>query len=185
MINGEYPRLKAELLALVKGVVRRGEVTLSSGDVSDFYIDLRLLTLKPHGAYLIAELFYQLLANTDYDAFGGLTMGADPIVGAFCYHAYLKQQPINGFIIRKSAKGHGTRKSIEGPEIAVGSQVVIVDDVVTSGSSIVTAYKAVSDCGGKVVKALAVVDREEGAAECISQLGIDYAAILTRSEILG
>ncbi len=183
-MNDKKPQLKAELLKLVRGVVRRGKVTLSSGAVSDFYVDLRLLTLNPHGAYLVANLFQALLAQTDYDAIGGLTMGADPIVGAFCYHAYLKQQPINGFIIRKSAKEHGTRKSIEGPTIAAGSRVVIVDDVVTSGASIATAYQAVSDCGAKVVKALAVVDREEGAAERVRQLGIDYAAILTRSEIL-
>jgi len=183
-MNEDNQQQKAELLEMVRGVVRRGKVTLSSGAVSDFYIDLRLLTLNPRGAYLVANLFAALLASTDFDAIGGLTMGADPIVGAFCYHAYLNRQLINGFIIRKSAKEHGTRKSIEGPAIAADSRVVIVDDVVTSGASIATAYQAVSDRGAIVVKALAVVDREEGAAERVSRLGIDYAAIFTRSEIL-
>lgn len=175
--------MRQELLELVRSVVKRDTVTLASGAVSDFYIDMRLLTLNARGAFLSANLIDSLLTGIEYDAIGGLTMGADPITGAYCYHAALKNVPVSGFIVRKEAKKHGLQKSIEGPELKAGARVVVVDDVVTSGGSLEIAIDALKNAGCRVVKALALVDREEGAGERMERLDIPFEAVFSKSEI--
>lgn len=179
-----YEKVRRELLELIKETVHHGPVTLASGKVSDFYIDMRLLTLRPRAAYLAANLIDHALAETEFDAIGGLSIGADPIVGAYCYLAGAKGRDITGFLIRKEAKGHGLKKLIEGPELKKGDRVVLVDDVVTSGGSIETAFQVVDEIGCRTVKALALVDREEGARQKIESLGIEFEALFTKGEIV-
>lgn len=176
--------MRQELLELVRSVVTYGTVTLASGKTSDFYVDMRRLTLHPKGAYLAANLIDVMLKDVEYEAVGGLTIGADPIVGAFCYHAYLKNKQVTGFLVRKEAKKHGLRKTIEGPPLNHGARVVLIDDVVTTGTSTEIAYQAVANAGCQVIKALALIDREQGAREKMASLGVDFEAIFTRQEIM-
>jgi len=177
--------IRFELRRLTKAAVHKGPVTLASGKISDFYIDGRLVTLSAEGLQYTAALMADLLAGIDFDAVGGPTMGADPIVGALLYHFWsTEQRRVAGFIIRKEAKSHGMQKMIEGPPLAPGARVVLVEDVVTSGGSIVKAAKAVEEAGALVVKMLALVDREEGAKERLSAAGYDFEAIFTRSDLI-
>lgn len=177
--------IRDELRRLTKAAVHQGPVTLASGKISDFYIDGRQVTLKPEGVFYIANVMAGLLSGIEFDAVGGPTMGADPIVGALLYH-YASIDPaggLTGFIIRKEAKAHGMQKMIEGPPLEPGARVVLVEDVVTSGGSIVKAAKAVEEAGARVVKMLAVVDRQEGAKASLSAAGYDFEAIFTRQQL--
>lgn len=177
--------MRESLKRLTLAAVHRGTVKLSSGAVSDFYIDGRQVTLKPEGVFYIANVMAGLLSGIEFDAVGGPTMGADPIVGALLYH-YGSIDPaggLTGFIIRKEAKAHGMQKMIEGPPLEPGARVVLVEDVVTSGGSIVKAAKAVEEAGARVVKMLALVDREEGAQKTLSAAGYDFEAIFTRRRL--
>ncbi|MDP1809681.1 MAG: orotate phosphoribosyltransferase [Actinomycetota bacterium] len=177
--------MRQELRRLTMAAVHKGPVTLASGKISDFYIDGRLVTLSAEGLYLTACLMADLLKDDDFDAVGGPTMGADPLVGALLYHFWsTEQRRIDGFIIRKEAKGHGMQKMIEGLPLPEGARAVLVEDIVTSGGSIIKAAKAVEEAGAHVVKMLALVDREEGAHETLAAAGYDFEAIFTRSELI-
>ena len=114
---------------------------------------------------------------------GGLTLGADPIADAVAYTSYLKQKPIEAFIVRKSAKSHGTMQWIEG-NIAAGDSVVIVDDVITTGKSTIEAITRAKEAGLEIVKVIALIDRQEGGREAIKALGYDVEAIVTRDEVM-
>ena len=156
----------AELL--LKRCIKRGEFILASGKRSNYYIDARIATLDPEGAHLISELMLEKIFELPrVDAIGGLTLGADPIVSAVVMKSYLKGKPLAGFIVRKKEKDHGTGRRIEG-NLQKGWKVVVVDDVVTSGSSLLQAAEAAEAEGAEVVLAMAIVDREEGGAEAIS-----------------
>jgi len=182
--DSEIGMYRDELLEMIRGIVSVGEVQLSSGAMSDFYIDLRRLTLDPRGSFLIANLISDKLKSVEFEAIGGLTIGADPIVGAICYHASLTDAGITGFLVRKEDKTHGMMKRIEGPEIKKGAKIILVDDVVTSGGSTLEAYNTVMKSGYSVIKAIAIVDREEGAREMIESLEIEFEALFTKSEII-
>lgn len=176
--------MREALKRLTLSAVHRGTVKLSSGQVSDFYIDGRQVTLLPEGLYYTAWLMADLLKNIEFDAVGGPTMGADPIVGALLYHFWASEKrPVAGFIIRKEAKGHGLQKLVEGPPLAAAARVVIVEDVVTSGGSVLKAAKAVEEAGAKVVKILALVDREDGAKGTLSNAGYDFETLFTHREL--
>ncbi|HEB12884.1 MAG TPA: orotate phosphoribosyltransferase [Actinobacteria bacterium] len=176
--------MKEALKQMVLESVYKGQVKLASGHVSDFYIDGRQVTLRSVGAYYIACLMAEVLETVEYEAVGGPTMGADPIVGALCYHLFAtKKKDIAAFIVRKETKGHGLQKLIEGPAFRQGQRVVIVEDVVTSGGSIIKAARAIEAAGGTIVKVLALVDREEGAQQTLSESGYDFKALFTRSEL--
>lgn len=180
----DIEQMKAELRHLTLGAVKRGSVRLSSGIVSDFYFDGRQVTLLPEGAYYIARIMGEMLNDVEYEGIGGPTMGADPIVGALCYYLFtVKNKNVSGFIVRKEAKAHGLGKMVEGPELKPGAKVVMVEDVVTSGGSILKAAKAVEEGGSQVVKMLALLDREEGAGEALAKEGYDFEAIYTRSDL--
>ena len=140
---------------------RVGDFTLSSGKKSDYYVDARLTTLDPQGGSAIAKLFLIEAKALAATAVGGLTLGADPIIGAMVGLGVDEGYPIKGFIVRKEAKGHGTGKLIEG-NLDKSDKVIIVEDVVTTGGSALKAINAVKEFGAKVVAVLAVVDREEG-----------------------
>jgi orotate phosphoribosyltransferase len=158
-----------ELKKLLKdtGAVKTGDFTLSSGKKSNLYIDCRKITLHPQGAKLIAKIILEKIKGLKVDAIGGLTLGADPITGAV-----VALSDIPGFIVRKKEKEHGTKQKIEGI-IAPGYNVVIVEDVATTGASALQAIEAVEAIGAKVVKVISVVDREEGAVQALKSYSFD------------
>ncbi len=168
---------KQELLNLLKEkAVKIGEFMLASGKKSNFYVDCRKVTLDPHGAKLIAKIILEKINALKADAIGGLTLGADPITAAV-----VTIGNIPGFIVRKKEKEHGTKQKIEGM-IKAGWNVVIVEDVATSGASAFQAIKAAEEAGAKVVKVIAIVDREEGASETLKNY--DFDPIFKKSELM-
>jgi orotate phosphoribosyltransferase len=173
-----------ELKALVKATVAEGTVKLASGATSDFYIDGRLTSLSGRGLELVSRLMWQRIAGLNVAAVGGPTMGADPIIAGIMQEAARLGAHINGFIIRKEQKGHGMQKLVEGPAMAEGARVVIVEDVVTSGGSAITAIeKLMGQYKPRVVKVLAIVDRLSGAAENLKKAGFEFEALFTRKDL--
>ena len=176
--------LKKQLLEIMKSEsVSRGEFILASGKKSNYYIDMRRTSLHPLGAKLIGEIILDKIKNLDIDCIGGPTLGADPIVSAVSVASALTEKPIPGFYVRKEVKLHGKMKIIEGI-FAPGNRVVIVEDVVTTGGSTLRTVKSVEEEGGKIIKIIALVDREEGGKESIQNEGYDFEAIFRKSEIL-
>ncbi|HXZ18737.1 MAG TPA: orotate phosphoribosyltransferase [Candidatus Acidoferrales bacterium] len=167
----------------------RGEVTLSSGKKSNYYMDCRLTTLDPEGSVLIGHAILELLAQKGIraHAIGGMSIGADPIVSAVVTMSSLEERPIRGFLVRKERKEHGRQKLIEGidPQASGGAvkNVVIVDDVCTTGKSTFDAIAAAETEGMKVVAVISLVDREEGGSEALRKK-YPYYAITTARELL-
>src|SRR5688572_1788936 len=151
---------------LITKSVKTGNFTLASGRTSNIYIDARLTTMSPEGMVLIGRLGLEEIRNNGWnaDAIGGLTLGADPVAYAISHVSASDNTPIRAFTVRKEAKAHGTGRRIEGP-FQSGDQVVIVEDVITTGKSALDAIRAVEQEGGTVSGVLAVVDREEGGKE--------------------
>lgn len=170
--------MREQLKKLLKetGAIKFGDFTLASGKKSDFYVDCRKTTLHNQGAKLIGKIILEKINGIKIDAVGGMTMGADPIIGAV-----ITLSDIPGFIVRKKAKEHGTQQKIEGI-IDKGYNVLIVEDVATTGKSALQAIEAVEAIGAKVVKVISVVDREEGAAEALKNY--DFDPIIKKSELL-
>lgn len=172
---------RERLAALLKrDALKLGSFTLASGRTSHYYVDGRKVTLSAEGAAVIgAGVLDRLSDMPDVVAVGGLTMGADPIVGAALAVAGASGKPnLKGFLVRKEAKGHGTGQLVEGP-LAPGSTVVIVDDVATTGGSSLQAVSAVEALGCKVARVIVVLDRLEGAAAAFAARGLDFQALLT------
>jgi orotate phosphoribosyltransferase len=165
---------------LKRDALRLGSFTLASGRSSHFYIDGRKVTLQAEGIALIAAGILELLADyPDVAAVGGLTLGADPIVGATLALAPSRgRHGLRGFLVRKQAKGHGTGNLVEGP-LEPGSVVAIVDDVATTGGSSVQAIEAVEALGCKVALVAVVLDRLEGAAQAIVSRGLVFRSLLS------
>ncbi|MFZ2456799.1 MAG: orotate phosphoribosyltransferase [Candidatus Altiarchaeia archaeon] len=162
---------RRRLLELIKKeALFKGDYTLSSGKKSGYYIDLRLITMSSEGAYLIANILFDELKEENIDAIGGLTMGADPIAAAYAAISFMRGKPSSAFIIRKEEKKHGKGKLIEGP-LKKGARVVIVDDVATSGGSLIKAIEAAEKEGCTVVKVMSLVDRNEGASSELAKRG--------------
>jgi len=163
---------------------RRGDFILASGAHSSFYIDARLTTMSGEGQVLIGKLGLIELDRMGWhpDLIGGLTLGADPVAYAIAHHATLEGRTLDAFTVRKEPKQHGTGRVIEGP-FSGAPQVVIVEDVVTTGESALRAAKAVRNAGGIVMGLLAVVDRQEGGREKIAQEGLELAALVTLEEL--
>ncbi|MDI6704526.1 MAG: orotate phosphoribosyltransferase [bacterium] len=153
---------KARLLEILKCAVqyKKEKFRLSSGRESNFYVDGKLITLSSEGAYLTAKIILSLIKDKAIDAIGGLTMGADPIVGGIAALSFEEGNPISAFIVRKDLKKHGTMRLIEGP-LKKGGRVAIVEDVVTTGESVLRAIKAVEEEGCRVEMVIALVDRSE------------------------
>lgn len=165
----------------------RESVRLSSGRRSSYYLDARQVLLDPEGASLVGRLGYEALRGSGPSAVGGLTLGADPLVSAISLAAWAAGERWTGFLVRKEAKPHGLQQWIEGPFIEEGAPVAVVDDVLTTGSSIRTAIERARQAGGEVVAALVVVDRgeDEGRARVEADLGgRPLHALYTASEIL-
>jgi orotate phosphoribosyltransferase len=175
----EYDR--SRLIALLqRDALRTGNFTLASGRTSHYYIDGRRVTLSAEGAALIgAGVLDQLADRPDIAAVGGLTIGADPIVGAALALAVGRGfTKWCGFLVRKEPKAHGTGKLVEGP-LEPGSTVAIVDDVATTGGSSFQAIAAVEALGCTVARVVVVLDRLEGAAEAFATRGLDFRSLLT------
>ena len=161
----------------------REKIILSSGKESDYYIDARLITLTPAGAYLTAKLMLDLVKDEPYDAIGGPTLGADPMIGAINAINFKTGNERPTFIIRKEAKAHGKGKQIEGPALKEDDKVVIIDDVATTGKAFLHSIDVLSSLNIEVLKAVAIVDREEGAAEAVADKGVELLSIFKASEI--
>ncbi len=169
---------------LIKNSILRGEFTLASGKKSSYYIDARLTTLDPEGVSLVSAIFLEeILKDPAINAVGGPTMGADPIVGAILAESHRIGKPLNGFLVRKKEKDHGTGKLVEGG-LKPGDVTAVVEDVVTTGGSVLTAIDAVKAAGAEIRKALVVVDREEGGDEVFEKMGIELYSIFKISELL-
>lgn len=141
---------------------------LSSGKMSNYYVDLRTITLDPEGGYVIGNVIYNIVKDKNPDAVGGLTLGADPIAYATSLISYINKNPIKPFVVRKEPKGHGTGKQIEG-NVKPGDKVYILEDVVTTAGSSLKAVKVARDFGLEVMGVITLVDREEGGEENIKK----------------
>lgn len=164
---------------------RIGEFTLASGTQSTLYIDARMTAMSPEGLTLIGELGMHEIAVAGWNpnSIGGLTLGADPIAYAIAYASATTKQPIRAFTVRKEAKIHGTGKLIEGPFLST-DQVVIIEDVITTGGSAIKAITAVRNTGAHILGVLSLVDREEGGREKIDAQGYGVHSLATASEIV-
>jgi orotate phosphoribosyltransferase len=158
-----------------------GDFVLSSGRRSDFYFNGKQVTLEGRGLYLVAMLVLERCRALQIDAIGGLTLGADPIAAGVAVLSG-RDRPLRAFIVRKQAKEHGTASLIEGPPLRAGDRVMVVDDVITTGGSLLTAVDALAGQRVEIVEALAVVDREEGGREAIEARGLRVHALFRRSE---
>ena len=178
------PDAKTRLLEIIKErSLLRGQFKLASGAISDYYLDLKPTSFHPEGAALIAEIVADMLADDhDVDSIGGLELGAVPIIAAVCARSWTKL-PVNGFVVRKEKKGHGTEQKIDG-NFRPNTTVVLIDDVTTKGGSVMQAVRAVRAQGAKVKKIISIVDRLEGAAENLKKEGIDLLPVFTTRELL-
>ncbi|HRT26502.1 MAG TPA: orotate phosphoribosyltransferase [Syntrophales bacterium] len=187
MTNKDLEKMKDRLADLIiERSFRYNEdnpFTLSSGRKSPYYFDCKPTTLDPEGMYLIGNLVFDILKDTDVKAAGGLTLGADPIANALALISFEKGRPIRSFIVRKDAKAHGTRSKIEG-NVRPGDKVAVIDDVVTTGASTITAVESAREAGLTVELAVVLIDREEGGRELIERHVRPVVPILTRSEIM-
>jgi orotate phosphoribosyltransferase len=171
---------RGRLIDLLKrDALRTGTFTLASGKTSHYYVDGRKVTLSAEGAAAVAEGVLDVLdGRPEVEAVGGLTMGADPIVGATLALAGLKGKALRGFLVRKEPKGHGTGQLVEGP-LEHGQTVAIVEDVTTTGGSALKAVDAVEAMGGRVGCVITMLDRLEGAAAAFEARELDFYALAT------
>lgn len=155
-----------------------GDFTLVSGKKSTYYLDGKQVTLSAEGLLQISYGLLDLLQDVDYTGFGGMSIGADPVVGGVLTAAATQGKELQGFMVRKEAKGHGTKKYVEGP-VKPGDHVVIVDDVVTTGGSAIQSVDRVEEFGCKVVHAVGIVDRLQGGRAAFEARGIPFSVLLT------
>ncbi|MFC5147561.1 orotate phosphoribosyltransferase [Streptomyces aureoversilis] len=153
-----------------KAVVH-GKVTLSSGKEADYYIDLRRITLDAEAAPLVGQVMLDATADLDFDAVGGLTLGADPVATSMLHAAAARGRKLDAFVVRKAQKAHGMQRRIEGPDVK-GRRVLVVEDTSTTGGSPLTAVEAAREAGAEVVAVATIVDR--GAASAIEGAGLRY-----------
>ena len=172
---------------LLEKSYRKGTFTLTSGKTSDFYIDGKQTTLHAEGAYLCGKLIFDILhqEQESIEAIGGMTLGADPLVSAVSIVSFLEKAPIPAFIVRKQAKGHGTESYIEGLKNMVpGCRVALVEDVVTTGGTLLKVIERVEAAGFVVGLILTVVERQEGGTETLAEKGYQLKSLFTREELL-
>jgi orotate phosphoribosyltransferase len=172
------------LFALLKErAFRRGRVVLASGRESDFYFDMKPAMLHPDGAALLSELILQQIQDIKADCVGGLEMGAVPLIAPVAIRSRDFGRQLHGFFVRKAIKAHGSKKRVDGADIA-GKTVIILEDVTTTGASAMDAVKAVEEEGAKVALVLSILDRGEGAAELYAEAGIPFASLFRAEEFL-
>ena len=163
--------------------LKTGNFTLASGRQASYYLDCRKLTLNGEGANLVATGMLDRMAGDLPDAVGGMAIGADPITASIITVGFQQGFDIAGFIVRRQAKSHGTGQQIEGP-IRAGQSAVIVEDVVTTGGSCLDAIKIAREFGLDVDRAIAIIDRNEGAAPRFADIGVQFQSLLN-IEMLG
>src|SRR5688572_7830399 len=147
-----------------------GRVTLSSGAEADYYVDMRRLSLHHAGAPLVGKVMLDLVDGWEFDAVGGLTLGADPVAAAMLHEAHQRGKSLDAFVVRKEGKAHGLQRRIEGPDVA-GRRVLAVEDITTTGRSVLTAVEALQQAGAEVVGTAVIVDR--GAGSAVLAAGLD------------
>ena len=176
--------LRNRLFALLKEkAFRRGRITLASGRESDFYFDMKPAMLDPDGAALMAELILQQIQGVKADCIGGLEMGAVPLIAPVAMRSLDFGRRLPGFFVRKTVKDHGTKKRVDGTDIA-GKTVVILEDVTTTGASAMDAVKAVEEAGATVALVISILDRGEGAAELYAKAGVPFKSLFRAEEFL-
>jgi orotate phosphoribosyltransferase len=172
---------KSELIREIKEkAVVHGKVTLSSGKEADYYIDLRRVTLDAVAAPLVGQAMLDATKDLDYEAVGGLTLGADPVATAMMHVAKANGRALNSFVVRKEGKAHGLQRRIEGPDVA-GKRVLAVEDTSTTGGSVLTAVEALEQAGAIVVGVAVVVDRGAGAK--VEAAGLKYISVISLEEL--
>jgi orotate phosphoribosyltransferase len=170
-----------DLLKHIKDdAVVHGRVTLSSGKEADYYVDLRRVTLSASAAPLVGKVMLELTKDWEYDAVGGLTLGADPVATAMLHAAASTGRTLDAFVVRKEGKAHGLQRRIEGPDVA-GRRVLAVEDTSTTGGSVLTAVEALREAGADVVGVAVIVER--GAADAVAAAGIDYRAAYSLGDL--
>jgi len=170
---------RAQLVELFrKRALKFGDFTLASGKKAAYYLDGKQITLHSEGLRLVSEGLLELLAGVDFQAIGGMSIGADPIIGGVLAAAGARGRELLGFLVRKEPKGHGTQRYIEGP-VEPGMKVVVVDDVVTTGGSSLQAIDRIEEFGCRVVQVVAIVDRMEGGAANFAARGLALKSLLT------
>jgi len=165
---------------IVKKAVVHGKVILSSGKEADYYVDLRRVTLDHIAAPLVGQVMLELTKDLEYDAVGGLTLGADPVATAMMHSAAQNGKKIDSFVVRKAEKAHGLQRRIEGPDVA-GRKVLAVEDTSTTGGSVLTAVEALKEAGAIVVGVAVIVER--GAKQAILDAGYKYYAAYSLEDL--
>ncbi len=168
------------LAEIKKKAVVHGRVVLSSGKEADFYLDLRRITLDGVAAPLVGRVMLDLTEDLEFDAVGGLTLGADPVATAMLHAAAARGRTLDAFVVRKAQKAHGMQRRIEGPEVK-GRRVLAVEDTSTTGSSPLTAVEALREAGAEVVAVATIVDR--GARARMAEEGLDYRTAFTLRDL--
>ncbi len=178
------PQFRADRAALLDQIKAKavvpGRVTLSSGREADYYVDLRRITLDAEAAPMVGRVMLAVTADLDYDAVGGLTLGADPVAAAMLHAAAAAGRRLDAFVVRKAGKAHGLQRRIEGPEVA-GRRVLAVEDTSTTGASVLTAVDALRQAGAEVVGVAVIVER--GATPAIADAGLPYRAAYTLADL--
>ena len=167
-MTSKREQLREEIL---KKAVVHGKVILSSGKEADYYVDLRRITLDSVAAPLVGEVMLEVTKDWDFDAVGGLTLGADPVATAMMHVAASKGRKLDAFVVRKAEKAHGLQRRIEGPDV-VGRRVLAVEDTSTTGGSVMTAVEALREAGAIVVGVATIVER--GAAPLLAENNLEY-----------
>ena len=172
---------RSDLLSAIQAkAIVRGDVVLASGQRANWYIDLRRVTLDGSAAPLAGRVMLDLTADLDFDAVGGLTLGADPVATAMMHAAGARGRNLDAFVVRKTEKAHGLQRRIEGPDVA-GRRVLAVEDTSTTGGSVLTAVDALSEAGADVVGVAVIVDR--GARQRVTERGLLYRAAYEMTDV--
>jgi orotate phosphoribosyltransferase len=172
-----------ELIAQIKALaIVHGKVTLASGRTADYYVDMRRVTLDGAVAPIIGRVMRGLVADWDFDAAGGLTLGADPVATAMMHAAAAAGERLDAFVVRKEGKTHGLQQRIEGSPVA-GRRVLAVEDTSTTGGSVLTAVEALREAGAEVVGVAVIVDRNTGAKQAVEAAGLAYRAAISARDL--
>lgn len=186
LFSSESERLGAR--ARLREVIREhslrfGSFKLASGDTSHFYLDLRRTTTHPEGAHLVATLLLDRFLNDWPDAAGGPTLGADPMAGALAAMSHAHGRSLPTFIVRNTMKDHGTQRAVEG-HLQEGARVVLLDDVITRGGSLIRAAEVLRNLGAEVERVITILDRRAGGAEALARAGLSLESLFVLSDIL-
>ncbi|MEM7715925.1 MAG: orotate phosphoribosyltransferase [Cyanobacteria bacterium P01_A01_bin.68] len=181
--NSDLNILRQNLLDLFCQLAyQEGDFVLSSGAHSTYYINGKQVTLHPQGALAIGRLLFNMLPS-DTQAVAGLTLGADPIVSAVSVVSALENRPIPGLIVRKEAKGHGTKAYVEGPSLPEAAKVIVLEDVVTTGQSAMKAVTRLRDAGYTVNQVISLIDRQQGGAKYYKSVDLQFQAVFSITDI--